>query len=61
LVFIDTYAGEADLDLEFHFDNITNFLKSMDKLNSVFPNSIKNYEYIYILKYHKFLYMPEKW
>jgi DNA-binding Lrp family transcriptional regulator len=61
LVFIDTYAGEADLDLEFHFDNIKSFFKSMQDLNSIFPKSIKNYEYIYILKYHKFLYMPEKW
>jgi DNA-binding Lrp family transcriptional regulator len=61
LVFVDTYAGEADLDLEFHFANISNFLKSMQDLKTIFPKSIKNFEYMYILKYHKFLYMPEKW
>jgi DNA-binding Lrp family transcriptional regulator len=60
LVFIDIYAGEADLDLEFHFENISSFLKSMNDLNTKFPKSIKNFEYIYILKYYKFLYMPEK-
>jgi DNA-binding Lrp family transcriptional regulator len=61
LVFVDTYAGEADLDLEFHFANISSFLKSMQDLKLKFPNLIKNFEYIYVLKYHKFLYMPEKW
>lgn len=61
LVFVDTYAGEADLDLEFHFANISGFLKSMQDLKTKFPKSIKNFEYMYILKYHKFLYIPKKW
>ena len=61
LVFIDTYAGEADLDLEFHFENISSFYQTIENLKSKFPKSIKYFEYMYALKYHKFLYIPEKW
>jgi Lrp/AsnC family leucine-responsive transcriptional regulator len=59
LVFIDTYSGEADLELEFYLKNVNNLNKIINDLKLKFPNAIKNYQSININHYHKFLYMPE--
>jgi DNA-binding Lrp family transcriptional regulator len=59
LVFIDTYTGEADLELEFYFENMDQFPKTMQDLTIKFPTAIRHYKYLNIVKYHKFLYMPE--
>jgi len=60
LVFIDTYTGEADLELEFYFENMDQFPKTMQDLTIKFPTAIRHYKYLNIVKYHKFLYMPEE-
>ena len=60
LVFIDRYAGDADLDLEFHLENIGQLHHIMQDIMKKFPNAIRNYRHYAITKYHKFLYMPEE-
>jgi len=60
LMFVDTYTGDADLDLEFHLENVNQLYQIMHELSEAFPDAIKHYRYYCILKYHKFLYMPEQ-
>jgi len=59
LVFIDTYTGQADLELEFYLKSINEYNNIINELSSNFQNSIKNFQSLHINKYHKFLYMPE--
>jgi Lrp/AsnC family leucine-responsive transcriptional regulator len=58
LVFIDTYTGEADLELEFYFENVDSFTKTMQDITIKFPNAMRYYRYLNIINYHRFLYMP---
>jgi Lrp/AsnC family leucine-responsive transcriptional regulator len=60
IVFVDTYTGDADLDLEFHLENVNQLYQIMHELSETFPESIRHYKYYCIIKYHKFLYMPEQ-
>jgi len=61
LVFIDTYTGDADLELEFYLENISQLYIIMQNIISDFPNAIRDYKHLNILKYHKFLYLPEEY
>jgi len=58
LVFIDTYSGGADLELEFHLENMNQLYPVMQNIVEKFPNSIRYYRQLNIEKYHKFLYLP---
>lgn len=60
LVFVDTYAGDADLDLQFYLENIDYFYKLMQNISEKFPDTIRFYNYYSIIKYHKFLYFPDR-
>lgn len=58
LMFIDTYTSDADLEIELHVENIDQFNTIMKSINHHFPQAIRNYNYINIVKYHKFCYLP---
>jgi DNA-binding Lrp family transcriptional regulator len=58
LVFIDTYTSEADLELEFHLEDINQFTEIMQNITTKFPDAIKNYKYLNIIKNHKYIYFP---
>lgn len=60
LVFVDTYAGDADLDLQFYLENIEHFYELMQNISEKFPEAIRFYNYYSIIKYHKFLYFPDR-
>ncbi len=59
LVFIDTYTGQADLELEFYLKDINQYNNIVDELSIKFPKAIKNFQSLFIKEYHKFLYMPD--
>jgi len=59
LVFIDTYTGDADLEIEFHLENMNQLYEIMQNIIEKFPNAIRDYKHLNIIKYHKFLYLPE--
>ncbi len=61
LVFMDTYTGDADLEIEFHLNNINQLYEIMQKIITKFPNAIRDYKHINIVKYHKYLYLPEEY
>ncbi len=58
LVFIDTYTGHTDLEIEFHLQNMNQLYETMQDIIEKFPNAIKDYKHLNIIKYHKFLYLP---
>lgn len=60
LVFIDTYTGEADLEIEFYLEDMNQLHQIMQNLMKKFPDAISYYKHLNIIKYHKFLYMPEE-
>ena len=60
LVFIDTYAGDADLDLQFYFEDMDHFYEAMQDVMEAFPEAISFYKYYSIMRYHKFLYFPDR-
>lgn len=61
LVFMDTYTGDADLEIEFHLKNINQLYEIMQNIITKFPNAIRDYKHINIVKYHKYLYLPEEY
>jgi len=56
---IDINTGESDLELEFVLENIKQLHEIMYEIMDRFPNSIKNYDIITLMKSHKFLFFPE--
>ncbi len=58
LVFIDTYTGDADLEIEFHLESMSQLYQIMQDIMEKFPNAISHYKHLNIIEYHKFLYMP---
>ena len=58
LAFIDTYSGGADIELEFHLENMNQLYPIMQDIAEKFPKAIRNYKQLNIEKYHKFLYLP---
>jgi len=59
LVCIDTTTGETHLELEFHLENIGQLYQIMQDLIKKFPNVIRNYKSVSLVKRHKYRYMPE--
>ena len=60
LVFVDTYAGDADLDLQLYLKHIDHFYEVMQTISEQFPEDIRFYKYYSIIQYHKFLYCPDR-
>lgn len=58
LIIIDESAGVADLELEFHLENLGKLHEIMNNIIIKFPDAVKNYRYIYAVKVHKMHYMP---
>jgi Lrp/AsnC family leucine-responsive transcriptional regulator len=59
LVCIDTYVGEADIDLEFHVKDVEHLHQIMQDITKKFPSALRHYTHIRIIDYQKYLYMPE--
>lgn len=60
LVFIDSYTGDADLEIEFHLEDLSKLYKNMQGIMEKFPDAIRDYKHLNIIEYHKFLYLPEE-
>jgi Lrp/AsnC family leucine-responsive transcriptional regulator len=59
LAFVDTYTGDADLEIEFHLESINRLYQIMQNITTRFPNAIRDYKHLNVTKYYKFLYLPE--
>ena len=59
LFMIDESAGFVDLELNFFVKNPKHFHEIMEDLKSRFSECIKDYNYFYIEKFHKYQYIPE--
>ncbi len=57
---VDESAGYVDLELNFVVKNPKQFHQIMEDLNLRFPNNIKDYNYFYIEKNHKFQFIPDE-
>ena len=57
---IDESAGFADLELNFVVKDPKQFHQIIDDLKMRFPNNIKDYNYFYIEKFHKFQFIPDE-
>jgi len=57
---IDESAGFVDLELNFVVKDPKHFHQIMEDLESRFPNNIKDYNYFYIEKFHKFQFIPDE-
>jgi Lrp/AsnC family leucine-responsive transcriptional regulator len=57
---IDESAGYVDLELNFVVKDPKQFHQIMEDLKLKFPNSIKDYNYFYIEKIHKFQFIPDE-
>jgi len=58
LSYITKTAGHTDLEPTFCVRELPHLVEIMDDLNRKFPNSLKNYNFFYIMKIHKLDYMP---
>lgn len=58
LTWIDATVGESHLELEFQLKNIGELYEIMQEIRKKFPEAIKNYKYVTLLKVHKYLYFP---
>ena len=58
LTWIDTTVGESHIELEFQLKNIVKLYEIMQDIRQKFPDAIKNYKYITLLKAYKYLYFP---
>ena len=59
LFMIDESAGFVDLELNFFVKNPKDFHEIMEDLKSKFSDCIKDYNYFYIEKFHKYQYISE--
>lgn len=58
LTWIDATVGESHLEFEFQLNNIRELYEIMQDIRRKFPDVIKNYKYIILLKSYKYLYFP---
>jgi DNA-binding Lrp family transcriptional regulator len=56
---VDKTLGYVDLELEFYLHNISEIHKIMEDLSIKFPNSIRQYAYVYVVKTHRYDYFPK--
>jgi len=55
---VDRTLGYADLEIEFYLENISDIHKIMEDLSNKFLDTIRNYTYVYVIKTHKYEYLP---
>lgn len=54
LFYIDKTIGYADLEFEFYLKNTDELLKIFEEISTKFPDTIKEYSYIRVVKAHKY-------
>jgi DNA-binding Lrp family transcriptional regulator len=59
LTVLNVSIGWSDIEPEFIFKNINELTEEMERINSKFPNVIKNYNFWLTDKQHKFRWLPE--
>jgi len=57
-VCLDKTIGYVDLELEFLFKNINELHQTMEDLSKKFPDTIRNYNFVYVVETHKYRYLP---
>lgn len=57
-VCIDKTLGYVDLEMEFFLRNINELHQIMEDLSVKFPNTIRNYSYVYVVETHKHVFFP---
>jgi len=57
-VCVDKTIGYVDLELEFILKNINELHQIMEDLSLKFPNTIRSYDYVYVVETHKYEYLP---
>jgi len=55
---VDRTLGYVDLELEFYLKNISEIHKIMEELSIKFPNTIRNYKYVYVIETYRYEYFP---
>jgi len=60
LVYLDETAGSSDLELSFIVKNENHFHEIMKDVIKKFPDTILNYQYYYVNKSHKLLFLPDE-
>ena len=55
---VDRTIGYVDLEIEFFLKDIGQIHKIMEDLSIKFPNTIRNYEYIYVIESNKYEFFP---
>jgi len=54
----DVTLGYVDLELEFYLKNISEIHQIMEDLSVKFPNTIRNYSYVYVIETYRYEYFP---
>jgi len=54
----DVTLGYVDLELEFYLKNISEIHQIMEDLSVNFPNTIRNYSYVYVIETYRTEYFP---
>jgi len=54
---VDRTIGYVDLELEFALKSINEIHKIMEDLSVKFPNTIRNYKYVYVIETHRYEYL----
>jgi DNA-binding Lrp family transcriptional regulator len=52
--------GNNDIEMILYSTNFEHFYRIMEDLRSTFPNSIANYDYLYVTKTHKMNSLPDE-
>ena len=60
LTWVDTTVGESHLELEFQLKNVSQLYQIMQDILKKFPDHIRNYEYLVIIKGYKHFYFPNQ-
>jgi DNA-binding Lrp family transcriptional regulator len=55
---VDRTLGYVDLEIEFYLKSISEIHTIMEDLSVKFPDTIRNYTYVYVIKTHRYEYFP---
>ncbi len=55
---VDRTLGYVDLEIEFYLKNVSEVHNIMEDLSTKFPNTIKNYKYVYVLETFRYHFFP---
>ena len=55
---VDRTIGYVDLELEFYLRNLSEVHSTMEDLSVKFPNTIRNYKYVYVIETYRYEFFP---